>query len=105
MFQSTRPYGARRGRSCLVRGLHGFNPRARMGRDLWRCPAASQGRVSIHAPVWGATAEGFQRLALHAVSIHAPVWGATMSAETNETNFGFQSTRPYGARRRAPGRS
>ena len=38
--------------------------------------------VSIHAPVWGATAtlifDFFGRL----VSIHAPVWGATLKLVT-----------------------
>ncbi len=33
--------------------------------------------VSIHAPVWGATAEIFLKDLISRVSIHAPVWGAT----------------------------
>ena len=34
--------------------------------------------VSIHAPVWGATMAHYQCLIHSAVSIHAPVWGATL---------------------------
>jgi len=76
-FQSTRPYGARRGPRLPAGLLHSFNPRARMGRDglslsIW--PLIS---VSIHAPVWGAT-DPLPILVPHRlVSIHAPVWGAT----------------------------
>ena len=56
MFQSTLPYGERR---ILFVGLElGY-------------------RVSIHAPVWGATALPFPDGIRQAVSIHAPVWGAT----------------------------
>jgi len=72
---------ARMGRDLpLVAGLlmrSSFNPRARMGRDIDLSMPALDQMVSIHAPVWGATA-------------CAP---ALMSDPT------FQSTRPYGARR------
>ena len=55
VFQSTRPYGARRP-AFLIHALQPcFNPRARMGRDgLLRHVLRVDG-VSIHAPVWGAT--------------------------------------------------
>ena len=33
--------------------------------------------VSIHAPVWGATGRAAYNRAEYWVSIHAPVWGAT----------------------------
>ena len=100
-FQSTRPCGARPALEQL-RGwyLKRFNPRARVGRDLpSKTSSWPQDAVSIHAPVWGATAhmgalslegEGFNpraRVGRDArackartrgvVSIHAPVWGAT----------------------------
>ena len=54
-FQSTHPCGVRQ--VCL-RGLADF-------------------KVSIHAPVWGATIRNFKRFGSFNVSIHAPVWGAT----------------------------
>ena len=38
----------------------------------------SQWHVSIHAPVWGATADDVTKRLISAVSIHAPVWGATL---------------------------
>ena len=56
MFQSTRPRGARP--SCPLAGIMAacFNPRARVGRDAPRRGQARRtGRVSIHAPAWGAT--------------------------------------------------
>ena len=34
-----------------------------------------------------------------AVSIHAPAWGATIGAEPTFNEYGFQFTRPRGARR------
>ena len=79
-FQSTRPRGARRGRSAR-----------------W----ARRRAVSIHAPARGATS----RLRVHArsprVSIHAPARGATSSAALRLSAAAFQSTRPRGARRRS----
>ena len=55
-----------------------FNPRARVGRDLPEVGVALLVKVvSIHAPAWGATS--LSRGILHhlRVSIHAPAWGAT----------------------------
>ena len=74
---------AREGRdtSCtldLARVTSCFNPRAREGRD-GRSTSASwaYSRVSIHAPVKGATRPTDGDAQLGAVSIHAPVKGAT----------------------------
>ena len=76
-------------------------------------------RVSIHAPVWGATGRCYRapmtmlfqsthpcgvRLCLLMcwvtvlVSIHAPVWGATKSTTRTQTGERFQSTHPCGVR-------
>jgi len=54
-----------------------FNPRPRMGgdRDISLCLHPLF--VSIHAPAWGATAEGSPQSLAGKVSIHAPAWGAT----------------------------
>ena len=77
MFQSTRPYGARRRVQNVFQGHLCFNPRARMGRDETDSGSSKQPEVSIHAPVWGATIfVGIDFMSEH-VSIHAPVWGAT----------------------------
>ena len=56
--QFTRPRGARLADRCFVGVRHGFNSRAREGRDSCRpllrwCSS----RVSIHAPARGATAD------------------------------------------------
>ncbi len=79
LFQSTRPCGARRIQAAAS-SLAGasFNPRARVGRDYWPCHEfAAPRRVSIHAPVWGATPQDDSLRGPAWVSIHAPVWGAT----------------------------
>jgi len=78
----------------------GFNPRARVGRDLYDDRLSREFYVSIHAPAWGATilvygenrapacfnprarvGRDFQIMAeldyTALVSIHAPAWGAT----------------------------
>ena len=56
-------------------------------------------RVSIHAPMWGATMGVDMPDASHIVSIHAPMWGATaMQLPGAVYRIRFQSTRPCGAR-------
>ena len=98
-FQFTRPQGARpaTGRRCGTR--RGFNSRARKGRDNWHYKVrvlrirfnsrARKGRdiravlagallrVSIHAPVRGATDGRADGRRPGGVSIHAPARGAT----------------------------
>ena len=76
-----------------------FNPRPRVGGDMTSSFGVYLGLVSIHAPAWGATGDGWMgigcrmfqstpprggrrtdRLLLRletSVSIHAPAWGAT----------------------------
>jgi len=78
--------------------VFGFNPRARMGRDAAGAHGRAESGVSIHAPVWGATRRASEPARYTPVSIHAPVWGATVMHEFLPSGFGFQSTRPYGAR-------
>ncbi len=75
-----------------------FNPRARVGRDAINNEGARQMKVSIHAPVWGATTIRAGGEPRHHVSIHAPVWGATIAVVLRSRYSLFQSTRPCGAR-------
>ena len=78
IFQSTRPYGARLKVISKMKTSKDFNPRARMGRDLSECHLNPQAiRISIHAPVWGATVDFLVIYLAIFISIHAPVWGAT----------------------------
>jgi len=58
----------------------GFNPRPREGGDSVYHYPRHQPRVSIHAPVKGATGDDMEYLLYAAVSIHAPVKGATRTA-------------------------
>ena len=105
-FQSTRPRGARlEPHSCAARSRPGFNPRARVGRDMKIVNLIQGSQVSIHAPAWGATyaaqdaawaaacfnprarvGRDRDRIHVHVhavVSIHAPAWGATSKQATN----------------------
>ena len=97
LFRSTRPHGARRADAWRTWTM-GFDPRARMGRDVVHRDQAratrvfrstrphgarhrahgklgDQSQVSIHAPAWGATLQRSNFPSM--VSIHAPAWGAT----------------------------
>ena len=82
VFQSTHPCGVR--------------PDKDTRKALWA--------VSIHAPVWGATAvfAFCQRWTI--VSIHAPVWGATCAPSSLYWALMFQSTHPCGVRQAKIGR-
>ena len=71
-----------------------FNPRAREGRDMLSAMCASLRRVSIHAPVKGATVGLGLELVVVGVSIHAPVKGATSYLDGVIEAEQFQSTRP-----------
>ena len=55
-----------------------FNPRSREGSDLRLHQEGPGLRVSIHAPVKGATIETVDGFEGQQVSIHAPVKGATI---------------------------
>ena len=57
-----------------------FNPRTHMGCD-WETLTLTEerGKISIHAPTWGATPAGLCVSMLSiSISIHAPTWGATV---------------------------
>ena len=54
-FQSTHPCGVRRKRQSASGGRGRFNPRTRVGCDIFFILFAFVKHVSIHAPVWGAT--------------------------------------------------
>ena len=58
-------------------GLERFNPRARMGRDLFSGEVRVWEPVSIHAPAWDATFFVVIIVYIYNVSIHAPAWDAT----------------------------
>ena len=66
-------------RSLRINAHRGsFNPRTREGCDSMCTEFRNKIRVSIHAPVRGATGAGFEGEGLEEVSIHAPVRGATI---------------------------
>ena len=70
--------GATRTSSLAPSATHGFNPRAREGRDCGVAAGCVDEVVSIHAPVKGATRAEARPDGAHGVSIHAPVKGATV---------------------------
>src|SRR5690606_27555383 len=64
--------------STIAHGGEGFNPRSRAGSDVAVAAVARLAlRVSIHAPVRGATVKASILELRDLVSIHAPVRGAT----------------------------
>ena len=67
--------GATRMRRMYLRANRYFNPRTREGCDEVPRLHFSRRRISIHAPVKGATSTGFVSVVL-LISIHAPVKGA-----------------------------
>ena len=80
-----------------------FNPRTRMGCDDAR---RSQGYCLLcfnPRTRMGCDQRYNQPAAAKRVSIHAPVWGATDRAHFCETQNRFQSTHPYGVRLREVG--
>ena len=103
LFQSTHPCGVRQLLARRRSISRGFNPRTRVGCDSSDKKRKSTTKVSIHAPVWGATVHfkdsmdsRSQFQSTHPcgvrqynkttdkawyVSIHAPVWGATTYIE------------------------
>ena len=55
-------------------------------------------KISIHAPMWGATIlPSWLAIAVN-ISIHAPMWGATSRGYIVDLKTIFQSTHPCGVR-------
>ena len=124
-FQSTPPHGGRllyrveilgcsvsihapawgatpRGRNRRSRS-HCFNPRPRMGGDIWWRACTTRPCGFNPRPRMGG--DGIETLLDHVirVSIHAPAWGATTSTRKLFIPFPFQSTPPHGGRRQDGG--
>ena len=119
LFQSTHPCGVRRFGGCIYSLRLRFNPRTRVGCDTicfcselrsWfqsthpcgvrpvTAGTVADKKVSIHAPVWGATKLSDLQSHVEIVSIHAPVWGATCCFCRCCKSNKFQSTHPCGVR-------
>ena len=123
LFQSTHPRGVRRhthGYRKVTRWFQSTHPRGVRRRLLEKMTPG--GKVSIHAPAWGATAQnpvsdvetywfqsthprGVRHQDAHMphdaapVSIHAPAWGATSAQKLGSSSPAlFQSTHPRGVR-------
>ena len=79
LFQSTHPCWVRLWREVHEHRLQNFNPRTRAGCDIGFLDKRDQMlRISIHAPVLGATLAHVRKSSLSScISIHAPVLGAT----------------------------
>ena len=98
-FQSTPPYGGRHTSSPGDPRPPGFNPRPRMGGDR----SSSSMRCTLPAfqstpPYGGRPLRLRWFFRLFRVSIHAPVWGATRMVLFEPLYIMFQSTPPYGGR-------
>ena len=98
-FQSTHPHGVRQRSEriiCVSGKVSIHAPTWGATRDL--TPLVLYRGVSIHAPTWGATPTGVKKLPRSEVSIHAPTWGATFAEEFTLFSRMFQSTHPHGVR-------
>ena len=97
-FQSTHPSGVRLQLFPQNARRHNFNPRTPVGCDGRRLSGApGLGRISIHAPQWGATERHANDAFGHVISIHAPQWGATGRHHCNGANpVDFNPRTPVG---------
>ncbi len=129
-FQSTPPHGGRltrpdAGREGAVVSIHApawgataalrghlinknrFNPRPRMGGDIFCCTILMLLHVSIHAPAWGATLGGDAQAGQRDCFNPRPrMGGDEVSMILKNAVLPFQSTPPHGGRhsRQRPGR-
>ncbi len=99
MFQSTPPCGGRRSTGPAYSDSRSFNPRPRAGGDLPPAPVLSVRPCFNPRPRAGGDHVRGLRHTNRRVSIHAPVRGATGAKYTTAGNPAFQSTPPCGGRR------
>ena len=103
-FQSTLPRGERHRRHVMTRRATNVSIHA----PAWGATGVGVDRVpqvcvSIHAPAWGATIGDRSRLTMMVkVSIHAPAWGATRRCEASAIATSFNPRSRVGSDRRAP---
>ena len=87
-FQSTRPCGARPTPIPLCLRTTSFQSTRPCGaRQAVQRRHEHDISISIHAPVWGATAAEVSQCGCGRISIHAPVWGATRSISISAQGF------------------
>ena len=120
-------WGATLADSSICFNVRDFNPRSRVGSDVYTINLALDVGISIRAPAWGATAgyansarcyefqsalprgerqfTDFQFLSPFTISIRAPAWGATHHLMVLTGCRGFQSALPRGERLNAFARS
>ena len=98
-FQFTRPCGARRDLSVGLWMMDKVSIHAPLrGATLTVNYLTTSLTVSIHAPLRGATGNRMETFYQGGVSIHAPLRGATIFAMNAWIGLVFQFTRPCGAR-------
>ena len=99
LFQLTRPRGARLNVFLCLFQVAGFNSRARVGRDSQPLsPLPNPNGFNSRARV-GRDEVVYCTRHYTPVSTHAPAWGATSRPSRMRSAWGFQLTRPRGARR------
>ena len=98
MFQSTHPCGVRLRLSISKTLTMSFNPRTRVGCDGETGIGKNYIKVSIHAPVWGATHWAPTKVIFAPFQSTHPC-GVRLNLITNFPAIGsFQSTHPCGVR-------
>ena len=105
-FQFTRPRGARRSRSASPGSTCSFNSRARVGRDLQAYLAYTESdRFQFTRPRGARRAADLHPRRPGRVSIHAPAWGATPAAAERKSQRCFNSRARVGRDPTASARS
>ena len=97
-FNPRTPVGCDHGVRRVLPPRQDFNPRTPVGCDGRRLSGApGLGRISIHAPQWGATVCSTGPRSRRWISIHAPQWGATGRHHCNGANpVDFNPRTPVG---------
>ena len=99
LFQSTHPRGVRLNTTiqlAIIKPFQSTHPRG--VRHLTTQKVPRNGKISIHAPTWGATSPPPTGYRGRKISIHAPTWGATQPQLCCRVPVIFQSTHPRGVR-------
>ena len=99
MFQSTLPHGERQDMTFGMYAYSGFNPRSRMGSDIYVENTNKMVECFNPRSRMGSDAVDVTSCVITVVSIHAPAWGATACYYVLDVFVKFQSTLPHGERR------
>ena len=98
-FQSTHPHGVRHTGGCNARVPFEFQSTHPHGvRHRYRICSLTCGRVSIHAPAWGATRRAFRKMQVFSFNPRTRMGCDLAFHNYTGLPVEFQSTHPHGVR-------